>query len=144
MKNFYPKFLVFLQFGTIGVMLSITHYSLQFGAIGIFLSGVIIGIWAITHNQLDNFNIEPALKENCQLITTGIYRWIRHPMYTSVTLMMLGVTLMDSCITMWILWFFLIIILLLKAKREESLWLDYDPCYHNYKEKTKYFIPYLL
>jgi len=144
MKNLYPKLLVLLQFGTSGVMLLLADYRFNFPACVVFLLGVTVGIWAITHNQLGNFNIEPELKENCQLITTGIYRWIRHPMYASVTLMMLGVTLMDPKAAMWLLWLFLINVLLLKAQREESLWLSHDPCYLAYRENTKYFIPYIL
>ena len=144
MKNFYSKLLVLLQFGIIGVMLLLAEYRFDLLAVIVFLLGVLVGIWAITHNQLGNFNIEPELKENCQLITTGIYRWIRHPMYASVTLMMLGVTLMDPKAAMWLLWLFLINVLLLKAQREESLWLSHDPCYLAYRTNTKYFIPYIL
>ncbi|SFV69292.1 hypothetical protein MNB_SV-10-149 [hydrothermal vent metagenome] len=145
MKNYYSKFLVALQFGTIGTMLLLADYRFTFTAATVFFAGVITGIWALTHNKLGNFNIEPELKENCRLVTTGIYRWIRHPMYASVTLMMLGTVLMDpGALILWYLWFFLIVVLLLKAKREESLWLSHDPCYLDYRRNTKYFIPYIL
>ena len=144
MKILYSKLLVFLQFGTIGVMLLLTEYRLNLLSLIIFLLGVMVGIWALTHNQLGNFHIEPELKKNCRLITTGAYRWIRHPMYASVTLMMLGVTLMDPKAALWLLWLFLVNVLLLKAQREESLWLSHDPCYLEYRKHTKYFIPYIL
>jgi len=35
-------------------------------------------------------------------------------------------------------------VLLLKAKREESLWLEHDEEYAKYKNSTKFFIPYIL
>ena len=127
------------------MMLLLSSVDVGFIAFGLLLLGAAVGLWALTHNPLNNFNIAPELKENCQLITTGIYRWIRHPMYTSVTLMMLGIAVMNHTrIIVWILWIFLVYILLLKARREESLWLTHDPCYLAYKETTKYFIPYLL
>jgi protein-S-isoprenylcysteine O-methyltransferase Ste14 len=144
MKKLYSKLLVFLQFGTIGVMLLLAEYRLNLLPHIIFLVGFIVGIWALTHNQLGNFHIEPELKKNCQLITTGIYRWIRHPMYASVTLMMLAVVIMDPRAVQWLLWLFLINVLLLKAQREESLWISHDPCYLAYRAKSKYFIPYIL
>jgi len=144
MKTTYSKFLVLLQFGTIGIMLLLTPWHFTILSLGFILSGGSVGLWALTHNPLGNFNIEPELKENCRLITTGIYRWIRHPMYMSVTLMMLGIALMAQSITVWILWLFLLYVLLLKARREESLWLSHDPCYLAYREATKYFIPYIL
>jgi protein-S-isoprenylcysteine O-methyltransferase Ste14 len=144
MKKFYPKFLVFLQFGTIGAMLLSAEYHLAALPLAVSALGGAIGLWALAHNRRGNFNIAPELKKNCQLITTGAYRWIRHPMYASVTLMMLGVTLMDPKAALWLLWLFLVTILLLKAQREESLWLSHDPCYLEYRENTKYFIPYIL
>ncbi|WP_052746104.1 methyltransferase family protein [Sulfurovum lithotrophicum] len=144
MKNLYSKLLVFLQFSTIGVMLLLAHYRFDLLSILVFSIGAVVGLWALTHNRLGNFNIEPELRENCELVTTGIYRWIRHPMYASVTLMMLGVALMDPSAVQWLLWLFLVNVLLLKAQREESLWLSHDPCYLEYRGKTKYFIPYIL
>ena len=144
MKKTYSILLVILQFGTIGVMLLLADYRFDLLSLIVFLAGVIVGIWALMHNRLGNFNIEPELKENCKLITTGIYKWIRHPMYASVTLMMLGVTLMDPRAVLWLLWLFLINVLLLKAQREESLWISHDPCYYAYMKNTKYFIPYIL
>ncbi|KYJ85741.1 methyltransferase family protein [Sulfurovum riftiae] len=144
MKKTYSILLVILQFGTIGVMLLLANYRFDLLSLIVFLAGVIVGIWALMHNRLGNFNIEPELKENCKLITTGIYKWIRHPMYASVTLMMLGVTLMDPRAVLWLLWLFLVNVLLLKAQREESLWISHDPCYHAYMKNTKYFIPYIL
>ena len=144
MKKLYSKLLVFLQFGTAGVMLLLAQYRFDLLAAVVFGTGMAVGLWALTHNRLGNFNIEPELRENCKLVTTGIYRWIRHPMYTSVTLMMLGIVLMDPRPAEWLLWLFLVNVLLLKAQREESLWLSHDPCYLEYRKKTKYFIPYIL
>jgi protein-S-isoprenylcysteine O-methyltransferase Ste14 len=125
-------------------MLLSAEYHLAALPLAVSALGGAIGLWALAHNRRGNFNIAPELKQNCQLITTGAYRWIRHPMYASVTLMMLGVTLMDPKAALWLLWLFLVTILLLKAQREESLWLSHDPCYLEYRENTKYFIPYIL
>jgi len=144
MKKLYSKLLVFLQFGIITVMLLLAQYRFDLLSVLVFGIGVVLGLWALSHNRLGNFNIEPELRENCRLVTSGIYRWIRHPMYLSVTVMMLGVALMDPRAAEWLLWLFLLNVLLLKAQREESLWLSHDPCYLEYRKKTKYFIPYIL
>ena len=143
--SLYPKSLVFLQFFIIGLMvlLSKGFFSSTFG-LAIFLVGAILGLWALTHNQLGNFNIQPKLREGSKLITTGIYALVRHPMYTSVIVMMLGF-LVSTVIKMEIfLWLMLIMVLLLKAKKEESLWLEHDEAYKSYKKSTKLFIPYIL
>jgi protein-S-isoprenylcysteine O-methyltransferase Ste14 len=127
-------------------MVFLTARSPSFSWIGvsILLLGIGIGIWAIQHNQPENFNIVPELKEGCCLVTTGIYRYIRHPMYTSVILMLLGVALLSHSPLSWLLWAVLIVVLYLKASREEKLWMAHDPCYAEYRKKTKYFIPYIL
>jgi len=113
-------------------------------AMGIFLLGAGLGIWALQHNRLGNFNIQPRLKEQCRLITTGIYGYIRHPMYSSVILMMLGIWWGSQTLLESILLGLLIVVLYLKAQKEESLWLCHDEAYEAYKQKTKLFIPFVL
>ena len=146
LRRYYPQVLVLLQFGLITVMTltMIGHFSFSWTGLLILLVGSGIGIWAIRHNPLGNFNIVPELKEGCCLVTTGIYRYIRHPMYTSVILMLLGVTLLSHTLLQWLWWGLLIGVLYLKASREERLWSAHDKTYRSYREKTRYFIPYIL
>jgi len=113
-------------------------------ALSIFIVGAVLGVWALTHNRLGNFHIQPKMRENAQLITTGIYKYIRHPMYLSVISMMLAFFISTPTIIESILFVGLIVVLVLKAKREESLWLNHNEEYERYKEQTKLFIPYFL
>ncbi len=142
--SFYPKFLVFLQFALIAAILYVTHIVFTLLPLLIFLIGAAMGVWALSHNKVGNFNVQPKLKEGCELITTGIYRWIRHPMYASVILMMLGFVLDDPGFLGTLLLFALILVLYLKAIREEKLWSRHDEAYLSYKKSTKLFIPYIL
>ncbi len=146
MSQVYPRLLVALQFGIIGAMTLYALFDLHFNLPGvvILLSGILLGLWAITHNRPGNFNIVPELKEGCTLVTEGIYRYIRHPMYTSVLLMMLGVFFFRPDIITFLMWVALITVLYLKAYREEKLWIQHDPCYETYKKETRSFIPYIL
>lgn len=146
MRRYYPQFLVSLQFGIIILMVTLMIPYAAFGwvAAGVLLTGIATGLWAIRHHPSDNFNIVPELKENCVLVTEGLYGYIRHPMYTSVILMQLGVVLFYPVWYQWLLWALLIIVLYLKAHREERLWMAHDPCYGAYRERTRYFIPYIL
>lgn len=144
-QHIYPKFLVFMQFGLIALMLYFSHGVLSsLPGIILFLVGLSIGLWALNHNKRGNFNIQPKLKEGCRLVTTGIYRYIRHPMYTSVITMMLGVLVSTPTLTEVVFFLLLILVLVLKAKREEALWCMHDQAYLEYKSKTKLFIPYIL
>ena len=144
-ENYYPKLLVGLQFGLIGLMVLFSQgvFSSKTGVF-IFVTGLFIGLWAITHNKRGNFNIQPKLKEGCRLVTSGAYNYIRHPMYTSVILMMLGVLVSSPTLLELILFIALITVLVLKAKREEMLWCGHDAAYLAYQKRTKLFIPYIL
>ena len=96
------------------------------------------------HNRLGNFNIVPDIKEDAELITTGPYRYIRHPMYSSLFFGMLGVV---CYLSHWLNWVFLgvlILVLYLKASREERLWSDHHEGYRHYRMTSKYFIPFIL
>ena len=145
MKKYYPELLVFLQFTIIGVMVIFSKgFFSNLIAISIFIVGAVLGIWALTHNRLGNFHIQPKMRENAKLVTTGIYRYIRHPMYLSVITMMLAFFVSTPTVIESILFVGLIVVLVLKAKREESLWLNHNEKYERYKEQTKLFIPYVL
>jgi len=147
MKEFfsYPHLLVVMQFGLIGLMILFSRGLLHDPlALAVFLVGVAFGFWAIAYNRLGNFHIRPILKDGCTLITTGPYRLIRHPMYTSVITMMLGVWLSTPTLLESSLLLLLVATLYLKAYREEQLWCGHNPEYLEYKRKTKLFIPYIL
>ena len=48
------------------------------------IAAVAVLVWTSRYNRLGNFNILPEIKEGCELIQTGTYHFVRHPMYTLV------------------------------------------------------------
>lgn len=110
----------------------------------VFSIGAGVGVYAIWHNQTHNFNIIPEIKESAELITTGAYAYVRHPMYFSVLLMMLGFLCAAPSTLNATVYGLLIIVLFLKARKEEILWMQKSDAYHEYKAKTKSIIPFLL
>ena len=144
-KEFYPQLLVFLQFTLIGL---IALFSKGFFSsllnITIFLFGGGLGVWALLHNKLGNFNIQPKMKEGAVLVTSGIYAFIRHPMYLSVIVMSFAFVLSSVTILQSFLFLSLIFVLFLKAKKEESIWLEESEDYAKYRANTKLFLPFLL
>jgi len=144
-NKYYPQTLVSLQFSLIGLIVFFSQgFISNTLAIIIFIVGLLIGLWALSHNQLGNFNIQPKLKEGSSLITTGIYKYIRHPMYLSVITTMFSFVLSTANLLEILFFISLLIVLILKAKREESLWIEHDEEYVRYKERTKLFIPFVL
>jgi protein-S-isoprenylcysteine O-methyltransferase Ste14 len=117
----------------------------QVNALHIVLLFVVaaIGAWAVISMRLDNINIVPALKDNHRLVTTGIYRYIRHPMYACVLLF--SAVLLGTSFN-WInsaVFGILLVDLWLKLRHEERLLSERFPEYRDYQKKTKMIIPYI-
>jgi len=55
------------------------------------VAGMALGIITLAFNRIGNFSIYPTPKPGGVLVTGGPYRWIRHPMYTALMLMMVGI-----------------------------------------------------
>ena len=144
-KEFYPQLLVFTQFTLIGLIALFSKgFFSSLVSIVIFLLGAGLGIWALLHNRLGNFNIQPKMKEGAVLVTSGIYAFIRHPMYLSVIIMSFAFVLSSVTLFQSFLFFALVLVLFLKAKREESLWMEESDSYEKYRAKSKLFIPFVL
>jgi protein-S-isoprenylcysteine O-methyltransferase Ste14 len=140
------KVLVFIQFFIITLMLVSINATPSYTIVGILtiILGITIGLTAIGHHQKNNFNIRPDIKEHCVLVTHGIYKYIRHPMYLSVLTMMGGVVILYPTIYHFFLYTILFITLITKLRYEESLWLCHTAQYQHYKKETKYLIPFIF
>lgn len=135
--------LVLLQFTGIGV----TCYPVALAPHGspfwllVCLAGLAGGVATLAHNRPGNFNIHPRPKTAGRLVTTGPYRYIRHPMYLSLILMMLGVALFNFH---WLNFAGLALVTAAvagKALLEERLLLAKFPDYAAYMQRTRRIIP---
>ena len=138
--------LVFLQFFIIFLMIlpvGAPTEDLEIG-LSVFGFGTLIGVLALLKNEMGNFNIRPDIKEDCTLVTTGIYAYIRHPMYTAVLIMMGAIVIMYPVKALFVLYSVLIVVLLIKMFYEESLWKCESEEYINYTQSTKRVIPFIF
>ena len=137
--------LVLIQFFIILILLLINQ-SIFNNYLSLIISsiGFIFGLYTLYFNRVGNFNVRPEIKSNAKLISTGAYKYIRHPMYFCVLLIMGGVIVSDINLINLICYSLLIIVLYLKAKKEEMLWCKKVEEYERYKERTKMFIPFVL
>lgn len=140
------RILVFIQFSTIFLMILPLGGPAQNHYLGISITfiGVLIGLLAIKAHPAGNFNIRPDIKENCTLISHGIYKVIRHPMYASVLLSMFGVTIYYANLYVALLYLVLLVNMLIKMFYEESLWNKKDACYQAYAQTTYRLIPFIF
>jgi protein-S-isoprenylcysteine O-methyltransferase Ste14 len=140
--------LVTLQLGLIFVLVVATHWPVLHRAwpVTLFLlsMAIVLGVWTLGFNRWGNFNIRPELRSGARLVTSGPYRWIRHPMYASVLLAVAGVVYADPRLWRVVLLVALLIVLVLKAAREEDYLRAAFPEYAAYASRTWRLIPFVF
>jgi protein-S-isoprenylcysteine O-methyltransferase Ste14 len=108
------------------------------------VGGVIIAITA-RRTLGRNWSGAVVLKKDHELITRGIYAYMRHPIYTGVILMMFGIVFYLNQSLVYILMLVLLVFLWYKMFQEEKLMMETFPKdYTAYKKRTKALIPYVL
>jgi len=140
------EILVFVQFFLITLMISPLFSAVSYGVIGalFLLLGLSVGVLALIKHPRNNFNIRPDIKENCILMTDGIYAYMRHPMYFSVIVSMLGILLLRFSLFELALYLALVVNMIVKMLYEESLWHCEGSEYKEYAKNTKRLIPYIF
>ena len=106
--------------------------------------GMAIMIWArITLGK--NWSANVVFKENHELITHGPYSYARHPIYSGLLLMVLGVAIYSGS-SIWFLFFVLFFLgAYYKAYKEEKLLIKYFPEeYPAYARRVRAIIPFVL
>ncbi len=135
---------VVIQFGAIFFLIGNAQLN-NFNIISttLLILSLLIGLIAFVNMKISNLNITPALKEDHQLITVGIYNYIRHPMYTSVMLACLGLLLTNITLVSQMVMLVLIIDLFLKSNLQERLLSKRFSYYKNHQKKTGKFLPFI-
>jgi protein-S-isoprenylcysteine O-methyltransferase Ste14 len=103
--------------------------------------GIALAIWARAHLGR-NWSSHPTLKEDHELVTSGPYALIRHPIYTGLIFAALGTGLIE--------WPWVIVLLgmsimfIWRVGREEKLMTQQFPDqYPEYKKRTWALFPYI-
>ncbi|EKE14468.1 MAG: isoprenylcysteine carboxyl methyltransferase [uncultured bacterium] len=87
---------------------------------------------------------EYQIKKNHELITKGIYRYVRHPIYGGLILMSTGALLVSSSYTFIAALIIMLIAAEIFAQREEKLLTKhFGKKYLEYMKTTKKFIPFI-
>jgi protein-S-isoprenylcysteine O-methyltransferase Ste14 len=111
---------------------------------GLSVAGVPLLYW-VMHSLGKNLTDTVVTRANHTLVTTGPYRWVRHPFYTVVfgSVFALGLVAANWLIGLLTLLMFVIIVIR-TDKEEEMLIKRFGDDYRHYMKRTGRFLPRLI
>ena len=124
---------------------SLAVHSPVLGAIGavVFAAGIALAIWARVHLGR-NWGMPMSQKAEPELVTSGPYRFVRHPIYSGLLAGLLGTALATNLTG-------LIIVAVLggyfyysASVEEKNLTATFPTAYPAYRARTKMLIPFVL
>jgi protein-S-isoprenylcysteine O-methyltransferase Ste14 len=123
---------------------TVTHDPwLQAVGLAIFLLGLALAVWARVYLGR-NWGMPMSEKVDPELVTTGPYRAIRHPIYSGIILAMVGTAVAVS--VYWLIAVILVgVYFTYSAVMEERYMAGLFPdAYPRYKQSTKLLIPFIF
>ena len=96
---------------------------------GQFLAGLALFVWSAASLGGNNFTILPDPRQGNTLSQRGIYRFLRHPMYTAVLLCGAAVSIAAPSLARWFALGVCAVVLVLKVRYEEALLTKRHPDY---------------
>lgn len=117
-------------------------YPIQIAGTILTALGIAFAIWARIHIG-KNWSSGPSVQEGHQLVTSGPYRMVRHPIYTGVLLALFGSAFVAGLIGLSN-FIMVMISFLWRIKEEEKIMTQLFPQqYPEYKKGTKALIPFI-
>jgi protein-S-isoprenylcysteine O-methyltransferase Ste14 len=110
----------------------------------ITVAGLLFAVWARLHLG-SNWSHAVTIKQGHDLITTGPYSLVRHPIYTGILTGLFGTAIALSQVRGFIAFVLACLVLWPKLRREEQ-WMrsQFGETYATYAHKTAVLVPYLF
>ncbi len=110
------------------------------GILIVIIGWVLILIAFVQLNR--NLTMLPSPVKNSKLITTGVFKYIRHPIYTGIFLFALGWAMFKYNFDQLIISLLILLLFEIKSNYEEKKLKDRFPEYDKYKDNTGKFFPF--
>ena len=110
----------------------------------VFATGTVLGIIGSLVTLLGiiylrrNFSVFVEVRD---VVTTGLYRFVRHPMYVGEIIAAAGIVIMLASAFTVTLWVLLIVLQTLRARMEERHLAEASPEYASLMARTGMFFP---
>lgn len=130
-------------------LLTFADYQVPFygQAIGILLAPPTLWLFYRSHKDLGrNWSATLEIREGHFIVDKGVYKYIRHPMYTSIWLwgIIQALLLQNYLAGLGGIISFGILYFLRVAKEEAMMSTQFGQLYEDYKKRTKRIIPFLV
>jgi len=124
---------------------SLEVHSLGLVVVGavVFACGLALAIWARVYLG-GNWGMPMTQKLEPELVTTGPYRFVRHPIYSGLLLALLGTTLANNLFGLIVLLVAGAYFIYAATVEERNLAATFPTTYPAYRERTRKLIPFLL
>lgn len=117
---------------------------IRWSGVGIMALSLPLLFW-LFRNIGTNITPTVAIKEEHQLITSGPYRWVRHPLYTVGTMTFLGLALIAANWFIGLAALLVLVLLLIRLPREEARLIEqFGDEYRTYMKHTGRLLPRLF
>ena len=112
--------------------------------VAVTLAGLLFAVWARVHLGR-NWSRSVTIKQDHELITTGPYAVVRHPIYTGILTGLLGTAIALSQVRGIIVLALFFLAFWLKLRMEEQ-WMrsQFGEAYAAYAQQTAALVPYLF
>jgi protein-S-isoprenylcysteine O-methyltransferase Ste14 len=139
--------------GAIGVFLiagvlrdgSLAVHSVIVASIGalLFACGIALAVWARVHLG-GNWGMPTSQRADPDLVTSGPYRFVRHPIYSGLLMAMLGTALVNNLLGLIVVAVLIAYFYYCGIVEEHNLATAFPAAYPEYKSRTKMLVPFLL
>jgi protein-S-isoprenylcysteine O-methyltransferase Ste14 len=116
---------------------------LRWAGVGLFVIAGALIVWTFV-NLGKNLTDTVVTRKEHTLVTTGPYRWVRHPFYVGFAIVVLGISLITAN------WLFALggaaafVLLLVRTRKEEEKLIErFGDEYPRYMDRTGRFLPRL-
>jgi protein-S-isoprenylcysteine O-methyltransferase Ste14 len=124
---------------------SLAVHSVILAATGtlLFACGIALAVWARVHLGR-NWGMPMTQRAEPELVTSGPYRFVRHPIYTGLLTAMLGTALVNNLLGLIVVAALVVFFYYSGTVEERNLVATFPKAYPEYKNRTKMLIPFLL
>lgn len=147
MRNGLAWTLVVIQFVLITLLIAIPSGTLYAVGAGLIITSMVLVGAGIVVGMIAGAKLggtltpSPIPKTTGELKTSGLYRIVRHPIYTALLLVGLGLAIRGASVWHVIVLLALVVLLQVKARAEEAMLLEKYQGYASYAARVGRFVP---